>query len=239
MAKLEFDRVTVRYPIYNARAMSVRNHLVRLSTGGRIGAEAGNVVTVTALQDVSFSLKDGDFVGLVGHNGAGKSTLLRTMAGIYVPLSGQITRQGSVGSVFELGAGMDPELSGYDNVIRVMMLLGRSKKEAAEHFAEVADFTELGDYLNLPIRTYSAGMMTRLMFAVSTMSLPAILLIDEVFGTGDAAFQEKAKKRMESMMETAKILVFASHDMGLVKRFCNRIFKLDHGSIAEIPMEEI
>lgn len=239
MARLEFERVTVRYPIYNARAMSVRNHLVRLGTGGRIGAEAGNVVTVTALQDVSFDLNDGDFVGLVGHNGAGKSTLLRTMAGIYVPLSGEIRRQGSVGSVFELGAGMDPELSGYDNVVRVMLLLGRSKKEATERFAEVADFTELGDYLNLPIRTYSAGMMTRLMFAVSTMSQPAILLIDEVFGAGDVSFQDKAKKRMESMIETAKIMVFASHDTGLVKRFCNRIFKLDHGSITEIAVQEI
>lgn len=239
MAKLEFDRVTVRYPIYNARSMSVRNHLVRLGTGGRIGAEAGNVVTVTALDDVSFSLSDGDCVGLVGHNGAGKSTLLRTMAGIYVPLYGKIVREGSIGTVFELGAGMDPELSGYDNVTRVMMLLGRTKKDARETYDKIAQFTELGDYLDLPVRTYSAGMMTRLMFAVSTMYAPSILLIDEVFGTGDAEFQEKAKRRIETMIDAAKVLVFASHDTQLIKRFCNRIFKLEHGSVAEVPLTDI
>lgn len=233
MAILKFENVTVRYPVYNARSMSVRNHLVRLSTGGRIGAEAGNIVTVTALDNVSFNLSDGDCVGVIGHNGAGKSTLLRTMAGIYVPISGNIMREGSIGTVFELGAGMDPELSGYDNVSRIMMLTGRSRKEAAEIYNEIANFTELGDYLNLPVRTYSAGMMTRLMFAVSTMHAPSILLIDEVFGTGDAEFQEKAKRRMETMIKTAKILVFASHDIVLLKRICNKIFKLDHGSITE------
>lgn len=161
------------------------------------------------------------------------------MAGIYVPLHGKIVREGSIGTVFELGAGMDPELSGYDNVTRVMMLLGRTKRDAREIYEEIAQFTELGDYLDLPVRTYSAGMMTRLMFAVSTMYAPSILLIDEVFGTGDAKFQEKAKRRIETMIDAAKVLVFASHNTELIKRFCNRIFKLDHGSVAEVPLTEL
>lgn len=239
MSHLSFSQVTVRYPVYNSRATSLRNNLVRLGTGGRIGSEAGKNITVTALEEVSFELNGGDFVGLVGHNGAGKSTLLRTMAGIFRPVSGTITRKGSVGTVFELGAGMDPELSGYENVIRVMLLLGKSRREATEIFPEIEKFTELSDYLHLPIRTYSAGMMTRLMFAVSTMSQPDILLVDEVFGTGDEQFRQKAEQRISKMFEQADISVFASHDHGLLRRLCNRFFRMENGKINEVNEGDI
>ena len=239
MAQLVFDHVTVAYPIYNARAMSMRNHLVRLTTGGRIGAEAGHVVTVTALDDVSFTLNEGDAVGLIGHNGAGKSTLLRTMAGIYSPTIGSVRRQGSVSTIFELGAGMDMELSGYDNIVRVMLLLGKSRAEAKSFIPEIESFTELGEFLRLPVRTYSAGMTTRLMFAVATLVDPAIVLIDEVFGTGDASFQDKARARMEAMISSADIFVFASHDLTLIKQLCNRIFRLEHGKITEMSPDEL
>jgi len=126
-ASLAFENVTIQYPIYNSRSMSLRNQLVRISTGGRIESEAGHIQLVTALKDVSFSLKDGDAVGLVGPNGAGKSTLLRTMAGVYTPVQGRVRRQGRVATVFDLGTGMDPELSGYENIVRVSMLLGLNK----------------------------------------------------------------------------------------------------------------
>lgn len=233
MASLIFDNVTVAYPIYNAHAQSLRNQLVRFGTGGRIGQGAGAVVTVTALDRVSFSLRSGDAVGLLGHNGAGKSTLLRTMAGIYGATAGKVTRTGSVATVFELGAGMDPELSGYENIMRMLLLMGHSKAQARANVHNIEDFSELGDFLALPVRTYSSGMTMRLMFAVATSVQPEILLIDEMFGTGDASFQKKAEARMQDWIAGTDIVVFASHDQTLIKRLCNRLFRLDHGIIHE------
>jgi len=233
MASLIFDNVTVAYPIYNAHSQSLRNQLVRFGTGGRIGGGAGTIVTVTALDNVSFNLRSGDAVGLIGHNGAGKSTLLRTMAGIYSACAGRIRRTGSVATVFELGAGMDPELSGYENIMRMLLLMGLSKARAKANLPAIEDFSELGDFLALPVRTYSSGMTMRLMFAVATSIRPEILLIDEMFGTGDASFQQKAETRMHDWIASSDIFVFASHDLGLVKRLCNRLFRLEHGSIYE------
>ena len=132
-ALLQFDDVTIRYPIYNNRNMSLRNQLVRISTGGRIESEAGHVQTVTALRNVSFIINHGDSVGLIGHNGAGKSTMLRTMAGVYTPISGKVIRDGRVATVLELGTGMDPELSGYENIVRMSMLLGMNKEQIEEN----------------------------------------------------------------------------------------------------------
>lgn len=146
MTSLIFKNVTMRYPIYNAHSQSLRNQLVRVSTGGRIGGSRGEVVTVTALDNISFELKRGDAVGLIGHNGAGKSTLLRTMAGIYPASSGEVIRVGSVATVFELGAGMDPELSGYENIMRMLLLLGNSIASAKSKIPEIEEFSELGDF---------------------------------------------------------------------------------------------
>jgi len=233
MAHLVFDRVTLRYPIYSTGSMSLRNQLVRVSTGGKLSKESGNVITITALDNVSFELKDGDSVGLIGHNGAGKSTLLRAMAGIYHPAQGSITRHGKVGTIFEIGAGMDPELTGYENIFRMGMLLGLNKKEIVGMIPDIESFTDLGGFLTMPVRTYSSGMNMRLMFAVATAVQPEILLLDEMFGTGDAEFQAKAEERMMKFINDAKIFVFASHSMDLVKKYCKRIFRLEHGSIAE------
>lgn len=238
MAVLKFDKVTVRYPIYNSRSMSLRNQLVRISTGGRIEREAGQIQVVTALNDVSFALQDGDSVGLIGHNGAGKSTLLRTMAGVYHPNSGSIVREGRVATVLELGAGMDSELSGYENIIRMGILMGLSMMEIRNKTQEIEEFTQLGDFLQLPVRTYSSGMATRLMFAVATSTAPDILLIDEVFGTGDAEFQVKAKERMEALIKSVGIFVFASHNHELIRQYCNRFFRLEHGRLEEIKISD-
>ncbi|UAW63717.1 ABC transporter ATP-binding protein [Mycoavidus sp. HKI] len=239
MASLVFKNVTVQYPIYNSRSQSLRNQLVRVSTGGRIESEAGHIQIVTALKDVSFELKKGDAVGLVGHNGAGKSTMLRTMAGIYTPVAGEIIRQGSVATVLEMGAGMDPELTGYENIIRIAVLMGMSIAQIQKKTQEIEQFTQLGSFLNLPVRTYSAGMATRLMFAVATSTQPDILLVDEVFGTGDAEFQVKAKERMEALISSVGIFVFASHDTDLIRSYCNRFFRLEHGSVMEISTAEL
>lgn len=233
MSKLYFKDVSLQYPVYNATAMSLRNQLVRLSTGGLIASDAGSVVTVSAINNASFELNKGDAVGLVGHNGAGKSTLLRLMAGIYSPTNGEIIRDGTVATVFELGAGMDSELTGYENIIRMLMLLGHSFLSAKSCIPDIEEFTELGDFLNLPMRTYSSGMTMRLMFAVATSVKPTILLIDEMFGVGDAEFQEKAQKRLQRWISEVDIFVFASHNHELIKRLCNRVFRLEHGQITE------
>ncbi|QLG89658.1 ABC transporter ATP-binding protein [Chitinibacter bivalviorum] len=231
MALLKFENVTVQYPIYDSGAMSLRNQVARLGTGGRLAKDSGSSVTVTALDNVSFELKSGDSVGLIGHNGAGKSTLLRTMAGIYQPTSGKITRQGRVSTVFDIGAGMELDLSGRMNVYRVGMLMGMHKEEIDELMPDIEQFTELGDYLNLPVRTYSSGMTMRLMFALSTSIKPEILLIDEMFGVGDESFQNKAKKRMERLISNSKIFVFASHDHVMVNNLCSQIFEVASGRL--------
>lgn len=239
MSILKFENVTVKYPIYNASSQSLRKQIVRIGTGGRIGGQDEKLVTVTALENVSFELNDGDAVGLIGHNGAGKSTLLRTMAGIYHPSSGSIIREGRVATVFELGAGMDPELSGYENIMRMLMLMGFSKSSLKHKITDIEEFCELGNFLQLPVRTYSSGMTMRLMFAVATSVKPEILLIDEMFGTGDSEFQNKAEKRMHDWISASDIFVFASHDMGLIKRLCNRFIRLAHGSIEEVSIDSI
>lgn len=213
--------------------MSLRNQIVRIGTGGKLSKDSSEIVNITALDDVSFELKKGDAIGLVGHNGAGKTTLLRTIAGIYAPVSGSIRRQGRVSTIIELGAGMDHELSGYENIYRMGMLLGGTRKEIDSKIDDIADFAELGDFLAVPVRTYSSGMLMRLMFAVGTSIEPEILLIDEMFSTGDASFQAKAQQRMENLISSAEIFVFASHSPELIQRHCNRVFKLEHGKILE------
>ncbi len=238
MAQLKFDHVSVQYPIYNSRSMSLRNQIVRVSTGGLIESEAGHVQIVTALRDVTFTANNGDRIGLIGHNGAGKSTLLRTMAGIYEPASGSVIREGLVSTVLEMGAGMDIELSGYENIIRMGVLCGMSLAEIKGKIPEIEEFTQLGDFLQIPVRTYSTGMATRLMFAVATASKPDILLVDEVFGTGDAEFQHRARERMEQLIESVGIFVFSSHDHNLVKNYCNRFFRLEHGTATEIGFDD-
>jgi len=239
MAQLVFENVTVQYPIYNSRSMSLRNRLVQIGTGGKIEAEAGHVSIVTALKNVSFKLQDGDSIGLVGHNGAGKTTLLRTMAGIYMPTQGRVLRAGKLATVFEIGAGMDPELSGYENILRMGLMMGMTPAEARAKIPDIEEFTELGDFLQLPVRIYSSGMTMRLMFAVATSVQPEILLIDEMFGTGDAAFQEKARARMKSLISTSKIFVFASHSHELLREYCNRVFFLEHGNLRDADISAL
>jgi len=239
MAYLRFDGVTVSYPIYNARAQSLRRHIISLGSGGRLTDNDHGVVTVTALSDVTFQIEEGDRVGLIGHNGAGKSTLLRTMAGIFEPEAGTIAREGRVSSIFEIGAGLDLELSGYENIRRMALLIGLDRAEIDRAIPEIEELTELGNFLALPVRTYSSGMTTRLMFAVATACPPEILLVDEMLGAGDANFQKRAKARVENLIERSSILVLASHVDELLRQFCNRFFRLDYGSLVEISADEL
>ncbi|MEN9502923.1 MAG: hypothetical protein RI964_2208 [Pseudomonadota bacterium] len=237
MAKVIFDNVTLSYPIYQAKSMSLRNQIVKIATGGRIESDVDNVTIITALKNASFELNDGDAVGLIGHNGAGKSTLLRTIAGIYPPSNGKVFTKGKIATVFEIGAGMEPELSGYANIIQLGIMMGLSYTQAKSLIPDIEEFTELGDFLNLPVRTYSSGMTMRLMFAMATSITPEILLVDEMFSTGDANFQAKGLNRLKKLIASAQIFVFASHDMNLITTYCNRVFRLEHGNIQEISID--
>lgn len=229
MAKIQLDGVSVTFPIYEASSRSLRTQVLAVSTGGRIGADARHHVSIEALDDVSLTIEHGDRLGLVGHNGAGKTTLLRVMAGIYEPTRGTITIDGRVMSIFDLGVGMDPEASGYENIQFRGLYCGLTRAQIRAKTEEIAEFTELGTFLDMPLRTYSAGMHARLAFAISTCIEPEILLLDESIGAGDAAFLVKAKRRLEEFIAQAGILVLATHSEAMIRELCNKAILLEHG----------
>lgn len=184
-----------------------------------------------ALHNISLRLTDGDSLGIIGANGAGKSTLLKLIAGIYPPESGKMKVEGSVAPLFELATGFEMEVSGWDNIISRGIMLGQSPRQMKEKAPEIAEFSELGEYLNIPVKYYSSGMFVRLAFSVSTSIEPDILLLDEIMAAGDAGFIKKANQRMKDLMGDVKILVFVSHSMDSIKSFCNKAIWLDNGEI--------
>lgn len=230
MNLVQAQRVTLDYPIVGIGSRSLKNQILGAATGGLI-ASGDRIPVVKALRDVSFSLKEGDRLGLVGHNGAGKSTLLKVLAGIYQPTSGTVSITGKVVSTLNLSLGMEPEATGIENIIIRGLLLGMQKSEVQKKLDEIAEFTELGDYLNMPVRIYSSGMATRLAFATVTAMESDILLMDEVIGAGDAAFMSKAEDRLNEFMNRSKILVLASHSESVIRTFCNKALLLEHGQL--------
>ncbi|MGC4933210.1 ABC transporter ATP-binding protein [Gordonia sp. DT30] len=220
----------VDFPIFDAKTRSLKKSVMG-AAGGVIGANASNVIVVEALKNVNLHLQHGDRVGLVGHNGAGKSTLLRLLSGIYEPTRGHCQVVGRVAPVFDLGIGMDPEISGYENIIIRGMFMGMSRKEMLKKTDEIAEFSELGDYLNMPLRTYSTGMRVRLALGVVTSIDPEILILDEGIGNVDADFMKKARTRLEALVARSGILVFASHSNEFLAQLCDRALWIDHGEI--------
>lgn len=242
MASIQLDNIAVSFPIYDASSRSLKTRLLGAGTGGRIqsGSGSGKLSVVQALDCVSLGFEHGDRVGLVGHNGAGKTTLLRVLAKIYEPSAGHVRIDGHVAPLFDVTLGMDPEGTGYENIMLRGLFLGLSHKEIRRRVDDIADFTELGDFLSLPIRTYSAGMRMRLAFAVSTSIEPDILLLDEGIGAGDAAFLEKANRRLGEFTDKAAIIVLASHSEALIKRMCTKAVLMEHGRvIKEGPIEDV
>ncbi len=230
MASITLKNASVEIPIYNARARSLRSNLIR-KVGGRIAPDNSDVVTVQALRNINLSLKSGDRLALIGHNGAGKSTLLRVFSGAYEPSSGEAIIDGKVSSMLDITMGMDPEMSGAENIILRGVFVGMKMAEAKAIIPEIAEFSELGNYLDLPMRTYSSGMTLRIAFGVSTVRPPEILLLDELISVGDAAFAKKARQRIESMMDQASILVLASHEPKTLRQYCNRAVLMSEGTI--------
>lgn len=233
MAHIEFKNVTLELPIYGASQQSLKKKLVSLGTGGVISS-GERVNKVVALNNISFTIRDGDKVGIVGHNGAGKTTLLRTMAGVFKPTFGDVSIQGNISTIIDLGAGFDSQLSGFENIYRMGLLLGHSISDIDLLIPDIQDFTELGGFLDLPVGTYSSGMLMRLMFAISIANKPEVFIVDEMFGTGDKSFQEKAKRKMEDLISNSKIFIFSSHSEELIAKFCNRVLSLNHGVLTEI-----
>lgn len=231
MTQIRIDQVSVHFPIYNARTRSLKTRLMHMTTGGHIGRDAGNRICVEALSGVTLRFEHGDRVALVGHNGAGKTTLLRVLAGIYEPTLGTIYCEGRVAPLFDIALGINPEATGFENITLRGRFLGLGPKEIRARMDEIAAFTELGDYLAMPVRTYSSGMMLRLAFAVCTSIEPEIMLMDEWIGVGDAAFVHKAEHRLNDFIGRAGILVVASHSMALLERNCTKGVLMHGGKV--------
>jgi lipopolysaccharide transport system ATP-binding protein len=231
MASIEFNNVCVDLPVYNATGRSLKKRVIQVSTGGLVRADKTGCVVVRALEGLTFTLKDGDRVGLLGHNGAGKSTLLRLLSGVYEPSSGSARIIGEIGSLIDISLGIDSEANGRENIFLRGGLLGMKKSDISKQINDIIEFSELGDFIDMPLRTYSTGMHLRLAFAVSTIVRPQILLMDEWLSVGDEGFKKKAEARMSELVESTNILVIASHSRELIMKTCNRAIWLEHGKV--------
>lgn len=231
MAKIEFTDVSIEFPIFNANGRSITSRLLQAATGGKLDADPNGRVVVRALEGISFTFGDGDRVGLLGHNGAGKSTLLRALSGVYAPSKGIAVLEGEIGSLIDISLGINHEATGRENIFIRGALLGFTRAEMAEKFDEIVEFSELGDFIEMPVRTYSSGMHLRLAFAVSTVVRPEILLMDEWLSVGDESFKHKAEARLLEVVDSTQILVLASHSRELIEKTCNRAIWLEHGRV--------
>jgi ABC-type polysaccharide/polyol phosphate transport system ATPase subunit len=238
MARVVLHDVSVSFPIFTSQTRSVKA-AVFTRLGGALGSHNDTVV-VHALRNITLELRDGDRLGLVGHNGAGKTSFLRVVAGVYPPRSGEALIEGRVSSFTDITLGMEPEATGWQNIIFRCVFLGLTFAEARALAPTIGEFSELGDYLNLPVRTYSSGMFLRLAFAISTSVLPDIVVMDEMIGTGDQDFIAKARKRLSELLERSRILVLASHDEEIIQTFCNKVLWLDKGQVRMLgPIKDV
>ncbi len=231
MPSIVLEHVSLDFPVYGMNSRSFKRQLVRLTTGGVIQQPENQVISVRALDDVSLHFSSGDVVGVIGHNGAGKSTLLRVLARVYEPSGGKALIEGKVSALLDMSLGMDPDATGYENIMISGTIRGLTRVQIKNQIEEIIDFTELGSFIHMPIRTYSDGMRLRLAFSLAT-SLPGeILVIDEVVGVGDAAFMRKAQDRLEALVKRAEIVAFAMHSDSAIRRFCNKALWMEAGKI--------
>lgn len=239
MASIDLDHVVLDYPIYDARARSLKNAVLR-SVGGNISGLGDGGLKVNALRDISLRLRDGDRLGLIGRNGAGKSTLLKVLSGIYPPTSGRVRIVGSLSSLTDVSMGMTADATGYENIRTLGILLGLKRAQIEAMIPDIEEFTELGEFLSLPIRSYSTGMLVRLCFAITTAIRPEILIMDEMIGAGDMAFSAKAQARVANYVSDAAILVLASHAPSSLASFCTTGLYLEQGRIvADGPLHDV
>jgi len=240
MAYLRPRAVSVDFPIYRGSSRSLKKALLARSTKGNLARDAFDRVTVRALHDVSFDIEDGERVALIGANGAGKSTLLKVLGSIIEPTGGRFYCKGRVSALLDAMVGLEPLATGRENIVLRGMYLGIEPRDMRLHIDEIVDFTELGSYIDMPVRSYSVGMMIRLAFAVSTCVPTEILLMDEWLAAGDSHFLAKAHKRMANYVRKSNILVLASHSMPLIEQWCSRGILLDRGEVLAVgPIKEL
>ena len=222
---IEVNNVSVRFRMTNDKVSSLKEYVVQLLRGKIQYAE------FEALKNVTFEVKKGEVVGLIGHNGAGKSTILKVISGILRPTEGHVSIGASVVPMLELGSGFDMEMTGRENIFLNGAILGYSEEFLKEKYDEIVAFSQIGEFIDIPLRNYSSGMITRLAFSIATVVEPEILILDEVLAVGDAAFQEKSRKRMMELMSGGTTVLFVSHDLSQIRTMCNRVVWIDHGTV--------
>ena len=236
MARIELNNVNLTFRVRQHRRITLKEFLVRQMFRRSVNP----FIEVRALQDVSLRLQEGERVGILGHNGAGKSVLLKVLAGIYPPTQGRRVVEGRISSLFDIALGFEADANGWENIAYRGYLQGETPNSIRAKMQAIAEFSELGDFLNMPVRYYSAGMIVRLAFSIATAIQPEILLVDEVLGVGDMAFQQKAQQRMREMMAKAQLIVVVSHDLEALRRLCDRGVWMDHGHVRLLgPVTEV
>ncbi|MCE9530897.1 MAG: ABC transporter ATP-binding protein [Planctomycetes bacterium] len=236
MARILLNDVSLCFRVRQARRITLKEYLVR-----RLYRESVNpYIDVNALRGVDLDLNDGERLGIIGHNGAGKSTLLKLIAGVYPPTNGTREVDGKISSLFDISLGFESDANGWDNIRYRGYMQGETPTSIQKKVQEIADFSELGQFLDMPVRYYSAGMMIRLAFSIASAIEPEILLIDEVLGAGDLSFQNKARDRMQSLMSQARLMILISHDLESISSMCSKAAWMDHGQIVRIgPAKQI
>lgn len=224
---ISVQHVSMKFNLMEEKVDSLKEYIVRLIKGKLLYSE------FIALKDVSFEVKKGDILGIVGFNGAGKSTLLKILAGVLVPSSGKVITKGTIAPLIEVGAGFDPDLTARENIFLNGAILGYSRKFLETKFNEILDFAELRNFVNVPVKNFSSGMYARLGFAIATIVNPDILIVDEVLSVGDFHFQEKCEKRIKEMIDNGTTIIIVSHDTYLIRKLCNKVLWLESGYVKE------
>ena len=225
---ISVQHVSMKFNLMEEKVDSLKEYIVRLIKGKLLYNE------FIALKDVSFEVKKGDILGIVGFNGAGKSTLLKILAGVLVPSSGKVITKGTIAPLIEVGAGFDPDLTAKENIFLNGAILGYSRKFLESKFDEILDFAELRNFVNVPVKNFSSGMYARLGFAIATVVKPDILIVDEVLSVGDFHFQEKCEKRIKEMIDNGTTIIIVSHDMALIEKLCSKVLWINNGNIREL-----
>jgi ABC-type polysaccharide/polyol phosphate transport system ATPase subunit len=229
MARIELDSLCLTFRVRQLRRITLKEFLVR-----RMFRKSANpVMKVNALRNINLIVREGERLGVVGHNGAGKSTLLKVLAGIYPPTRGKRIMDGRISSLFDIALGFESDADGWENISYRGYLQGETPRSIRAKMNQIAEFSELGDFLDMPVRYYSAGMLVRLAFSIATAIEPEILLVDEVLSVGDMSFQDKARQRMRDMMSKARLIVVVSHDLVSLNKLCDRGIWMDHGQIRQ------
>lgn len=236
MSLIQLDNVGLRFHVRCMGRISLKEFLLK----GFYRRSKRTTIHVQALENINLTVNEGDRLGIVGHNGAGKSTLLKLLAGVYPPTTGSRVVNGQIGSLFDISLGFESEASGWENIMFRSYLQGETPQSIRDKVQPIAEFSELGDFLNMPVRYYSSGMMVRLAFSIATTIQPEILIVDEVLSAGDLTFQAKARERIRTLMSTARAVIVVSHDLSSLEKLCDRVLWLDHGTQRMIgPAKEV